>query len=75
MGGYPNSERKKCRRSKDSSEAQRPWSRQPQIENCLPHSGAGQVVLTFSLLVSRLTSRSTTTHVPHFGHVTHELTI
>ena len=70
-----NSERKKCRRSNRLIGSSNTLVSPTANENCLPQSGAGQVVLTFSLLVSRLTSRSTTTQVPHLGQVTHELTM
>jgi len=70
-----NSERKKCRRSNRLMGNSKTLVSPTAKANSFPHSGDGQVVLTFSLFVSRVTSRSTTTQVPHLGQVTQEHTI
>src|SRR5438067_1762763 len=61
----------KSRRSKRGSGTSKTLVSLASNSNSFPHSGAGQLALNLSLPGPRSDDSFTTTHVPHFGQVTH----
>ena len=66
-----NSDRKKWRRSKRGIGTSKTRVSLASNSNSSPQSGAGQFALSFALSKRCADGWLTTTHVPHFGHVTH----